>query len=106
VVICQDLDSRAIWRVTSLGRREMLERAGRFGLRPSRLEPKPLAEATAWLESYRQFWNSFVRLNGLLGELKTAGKPRPRPAGRKHGTGQALAAWSARLDHAHLRNRP
>jgi len=91
---------------------KVLERAGLISRdrdaqrRPSRLEPKPLAEATAWLESYRQFWNSFVRLNGLLGELKTAGKPRPRPAGRKHGTGQALAAWSARLDHAHLRNRP
>src|SRR5215207_8904906 len=39
--------------------------------RPSRLEAKPLAEATAWLERYRQFWDaSFKHLDSLLDELK------------------------------------
>jgi DNA-binding transcriptional ArsR family regulator len=39
--------------------------------RPSRLEAKPLAEATAWLERYRQFWDAnFQHLDTLLEELK------------------------------------
>jgi DNA-binding transcriptional ArsR family regulator len=64
---------------------KVLERAGLIsrGLdaqrRPSRLEPKPLAEATEWLESYRQFWEeSFQRLDGVLEELKAAEKKRRR----------------------------
>ena len=48
---------------------KVLERAQR---RPRRLEPKPLAEATAWLERYRRFWERrFQRLDALLDELKT-----------------------------------
>ncbi|MEO6898145.1 MAG: metalloregulator ArsR/SmtB family transcription factor [Caldimonas sp.] len=39
--------------------------------RPRRLEARPLAEATAWLETYREYWEaSFVRLDNLLSELK------------------------------------
>src|SRR5713226_2030131 len=39
--------------------------------RPRRLEAAPLAEATEWLERYRQFWGaSFQRLDALLVELK------------------------------------
>ncbi len=39
--------------------------------RPRRLEPKPLAQATEYLESYRQFWEaSFTNLDALLTELK------------------------------------
>jgi DNA-binding transcriptional ArsR family regulator len=39
--------------------------------RPRRLEAKPLAEATEWLERYRQFWEgAFQRLDALLDELK------------------------------------
>jgi DNA-binding transcriptional ArsR family regulator len=64
---------------------KVLERAGLIsrGLdaqrRPSRLEAKPLAEATQWLEGYRQFWeDSFQRLDGLLDEMKTAEKKRRR----------------------------
>src|SRR5712664_13330 len=35
--------------------------------RPRRLEPKPLAEATQWLEGYRKFWEgNFQRLDALL----------------------------------------
>src|SRR5258705_1107514 len=57
---------------------KVLERAGLIsrGLdaqrRPRRLEAKPLAEATEWLEGYRRFWEgSFQRLDHLLDELKT-----------------------------------
>src|SRR5262249_41719149 len=47
--------------------------------RPRRLEPKPLAEATGWLERYRQFWEgSFQRLDVLLDEMKTTEKRRAR----------------------------
>lgn len=36
-----------------------------------RIEAKPLAHATEWLESYRRFWESnFERLDDLLEELK------------------------------------
>ncbi|HZE28100.1 MAG TPA: metalloregulator ArsR/SmtB family transcription factor [Terriglobales bacterium] len=56
----------------------VLERAGsiRRGRdaqrRPRRLEAKPLAEATGWLEGYRQFWESrFLSLDALLDEMKT-----------------------------------
>jgi DNA-binding transcriptional ArsR family regulator len=56
---------------------KVLERAGLISesrdaqRRPRRLEAKPLAEATGWLEGYRQFWEeSFQRLDVLLDELK------------------------------------
>jgi DNA-binding transcriptional ArsR family regulator len=40
--------------------------------RPRRIEGGPLAEATQWLEGYRQFWEgSFQRLDALLVELKS-----------------------------------
>ena len=55
----------------------VLERAGLISRdrdaqrRPSRLVAQPLAEATEWLERYREFWEaSFVRLDDLLDELK------------------------------------
>ena len=57
---------------------KVLERAGLISRsqdrqrRPRRLEAKPLAEATEWLETYRKFWEaSFQRLDALLDELKT-----------------------------------
>src|SRR5687767_15369777 len=43
---------------------KVLERAGLISSgqdaqrRPRRLEPRPLAEATEWLEHYRQLWES------------------------------------------------
>jgi DNA-binding transcriptional ArsR family regulator len=62
---------------------KVLERAGLIShnidaqRRPRRLEAKPLAEATKWLERYREFWEqSFIRLDDLLDELK-AQKPKP-----------------------------
>ena len=57
---------------------KVLERAGLISRgrdaqrRPSRLEATPLAEATAWLDGYRRFWeDSFQNLDALLDELKT-----------------------------------
>ena len=39
--------------------------------RPRRIDPRPLAEANAWLERYRRIWEgSFERLDDLLVELK------------------------------------
>jgi DNA-binding transcriptional ArsR family regulator len=56
---------------------KVLERAGLISSgqdaqrRPRRLEPRPLAEATEWLEHYRQLWeSSFKRLDSLLAEMK------------------------------------
>ena len=64
---------------------KVLERAGLISRgrdaqrRPRRLEAKPLAQATEWLEGYRQFWEgNFQRLDALLGELKTRKKKRGR----------------------------
>jgi len=60
---------------------KVLERAGLISRgrdaqrRPRRLEAKPLAEATGWLEDYRRFWEgSFQRLDALLDDLKTQKK--------------------------------
>jgi len=60
---------------------KVLERAGLVSRgrdaqrRPRRLEAKPLAEATAWLERYRRLWERrFRRLDALLDELQTQAK--------------------------------
>jgi DNA-binding transcriptional ArsR family regulator len=59
----------------------VLERAGlvtrgRDGQRrPVRIEAKPLAEADAWIERYREIWESnFKRLDDLLEEMKSKEK--------------------------------
>jgi DNA-binding transcriptional ArsR family regulator len=64
---------------------KVLERAGLISSssdaqrRPRKLEARPLAEATEWLETYREYWEaSFVRLDGLLSELKATEKKRKR----------------------------
>jgi DNA-binding transcriptional ArsR family regulator len=63
----------------------VLERAGLISRgrdaqrRPRRLEPKPLAAASDWLESYRQFWEGrFQHLDALLEEMKLEEKKRGR----------------------------
>ena len=68
---------------------KVLERAGLISRdrdaqrRPSRLEPKPLAEAVEWLEQYREFWEaSFARLDNVLEELKQKKSKRGRPSRR------------------------
>ena len=70
---------------------KVLERAGLIARdrqaqrRPSRLVAQPLAEASEWLDHYRQFWEtSFQRLDNLLDELKTTTKKtRPRTRGKR-----------------------
>ena len=56
---------------------KVLERAGLISggrdrqRRPRKLEPKPLAQATKWLERYRKLWEgNYQRLDALLEELK------------------------------------
>ena len=56
---------------------KVLERAGLITVaqdaqrRPRRIEGKPLAEASAWLERYRAIWEaSFERLDDLLQDLQ------------------------------------
>ena len=84
---------------------KVLERAGLVSRgkdaqrRPRRLEARPLAEATEWLEGYRRFWEGrFQRLDALLDELKAVQKElgtremknrspvnrNPIPKGRSH----------------------
>ena len=69
---------------------KILERAGLISRgrdaqkRPRRLEGKPMAEATEWLERYRQFWEgNFQRLDALLEEMKTAETKAEKKRGRK-----------------------
>jgi len=69
---------------------KVLERAGLIVAgrdaqrRPRRIEPKPLAEASAWLERYRDMWEeSFQRLDGLLEKLQRPAVPERRPRSRR-----------------------
>lgn len=72
----------------------VLERAGLISSRteaqrrPRRVEAKPIAEASAWLERYRQSVEmNFQRLDALLEELKTLEKeqsPKNRRKEKKH----------------------
>jgi DNA-binding transcriptional ArsR family regulator len=62
---------------------KVLERAGLISRgqdaqrRPRRLEAKPLADATEWLERYREFWEeNYERLDALLEVMKTRQKKR------------------------------
>jgi DNA-binding transcriptional ArsR family regulator len=69
---------------------KVLERAGLISRgrdaqrRPRRLEAKPLAEATDWLERYRQVLESnFQRLDALLDQMKFEEKKGGRT--KRHG---------------------
>ena len=69
---------------------KVLERAGLVTAgqdaqrRPRRIEGKPLAEVTVWLERYRAVWEAnFQRLDRLLEELQRSESPRRRPRSRK-----------------------
>jgi DNA-binding transcriptional ArsR family regulator len=71
---------------------KVLERAGLISAgqdaqrRPRRIEGRPLAEATAWLEQYRDTWEAnFERLDRLLTELQRS--PSPRRRGHKRSKG-------------------
>jgi DNA-binding transcriptional ArsR family regulator len=65
-----------------LERARLISRGRDAQRRPRRLEGKPLAEASAWLEHYRRIWEAnFQRLDTLLDELKTQAKNPPGPKG-------------------------
>ncbi|MGI8499301.1 MAG: ArsR/SmtB family transcription factor [Gemmatimonadaceae bacterium] len=64
---------------------KVLERAGLISRgrdaqrRPCRLEARPLAQATAWMMDYREFWEgSFQRLDALLDDMKAREGKRGR----------------------------
>jgi DNA-binding transcriptional ArsR family regulator len=64
---------------------KVLERAGLISCgreaqrRPRKLEVRPLAEASEWLERYRQLWErNYRRLDALLDEMKGAPGKRGR----------------------------
>jgi DNA-binding transcriptional ArsR family regulator len=66
---------------------KVLERAGLITKdidkqrRPRRIEAAPMAEANAWLEKYREFWEvNYKRLDDLLSVMKTENK---KSKGRK-----------------------
>jgi len=81
---------------------KVLERAGLISRgrqaqrRPRRLDPKPLAEVTQWLEDYRRHWEaSFRELDHVLEELKAleaGSKPKQsksaKPPNRPHRKGK------------------
>lgn len=69
---------------------KVLERAGLISRgrdaqrRPCRLEAAPLAEATGWLERYRDLWEkNFQRLDALVAELQTAAVKADRAKRRR-----------------------
>ena len=72
---------------------KVLERAGLIRVghdaqrRPRRIEGRPLAEASRWLERYRGIWEqNFERLDGLLEELqRTPAGKAVRKRTRKRG---------------------
>jgi len=62
---------------------KVLERAGLISRgrdaqrRPCRIETKPLQDAQAWIEHYREIWDAnFARLDTLLDELQKPKKNR------------------------------
>jgi DNA-binding transcriptional ArsR family regulator len=68
---------------------KVLERAGLITAgqeaqrRPRRIEGRPLAEASAWLERYRDIWEeNFRRLDRLLTELQGSRAARRRASSR------------------------
>lgn len=75
---------------------KILERAGLISAgqdaqrRPRRLEARPLAEASAWLERYRDAWEaSFERLDRLLEDMQrppSSKRTRTRRKRERHPT--------------------
>ena len=52
--------------------------------RPCRLEPQLLADASGWLDHYRETWErTFQRLDALLEEMKAAERKRTSSTKRK-----------------------
>jgi len=100
----------------------VLERAGLISRgrdaqrRPSRLEARPLAAATAWLQRYRDYWESnYQGLDAVLEELKAqtrAGAPKQEgkrddtEAAARHATTRTpTTASTTTRGRAHRRRR-
>lgn len=69
---------------------KVLERAGLITRgrdaqrRPCRIEGQPLADASGWLETYRQVWEqNFQRLDSLLEELQAPEKKASTRKGKR-----------------------
>ena len=69
---------------------KVLERAGLISVgqdaqrRPRRIQAARLAEASAWLERFQEFWEgSFGRLDDLLEQLKVGEQAAKRPGHRR-----------------------
>jgi len=69
---------------------KVLERAGLVSRgreaqrRPVKIEARPLADATEWLERYRALWEgNFKRLDALLEEMKSIKGTKRRRKGAK-----------------------
>jgi DNA-binding transcriptional ArsR family regulator len=69
---------------------KVLERAGLVSAardaqrRPRKLEAKPLAEVSEWIERYREKWEArFEKLDGLLAELQGGKSKRRSRRGRR-----------------------
>jgi DNA-binding transcriptional ArsR family regulator len=67
---------------------QVLERAGLISRgrdaqrRPCKIEARPLAAASGWLENYRKFWEeSFERLDLVLDEMQRPKKRKPTKRG-------------------------
>ncbi len=68
---------------------KVLERAGLISRgvdaqrRPRKLEAAPLAEANAYLEKYREYWErSYLKLDALLEEMQALTRPTGRTKSR------------------------
>lgn len=54
----------------------LVKRSRRAQFRPVRLDPKPLAQAASYIETYRQFWESRLdQLETYLQSIDTQTKP-------------------------------
>jgi DNA-binding transcriptional ArsR family regulator len=69
----------------------VLERAGLISggkdaqRRPRRLEAKPMADANAWLETYRRYWEgNFQNLDALLQALNPKRKSKSKRKKSRH----------------------
>ena len=69
-----------------LERAGLIERGRNAQLRPCRIAPVPLKQATDWLEQYRQHWEQRLdRLDAYLKQLQAAEKAaKEKKNGRKH----------------------
>lgn len=56
--------------------------------RPCRIEAAPLAQASGWLDKYRQFWeHSFAQLDDLLDDLKAEQAAAKKSTKRRNAKG-------------------